>query len=160
MTAIDAAGGEGMSAPADLTGLDGCASVVDACAANWGGVDILVNVAGAAKGVDILELPADLVGDALALKSFGYLRMAQLVIPHMQASKWGRIVNIGGGDAIYFVSSDELVLKALHFYALHGLGEDREEIFLDPRTSGKGWPGQASAILWNRNLYMEVRTWV
>jgi NAD(P)-dependent dehydrogenase (short-subunit alcohol dehydrogenase family) len=94
---IDAAGGEGMSAPADLTGLDGCQSVVDACAANWGGVDILVNVAGAAKGGDILDLPADLVSDALALKSFGYLRMAQLVIPHMQTNKWGRIVNIGGG---------------------------------------------------------------
>ena len=57
-----------------------------------------------------MHLPADLVGDALALKSFGYLRMAQLVIPHMQASKWGRIVNIGSGDAIYFVSSDEPVL--------------------------------------------------
>ena len=71
--------------------------MVDACAANWGGVDILVNVAGAAKGGDILDLPADLVSDALALKSFGYLRMAQLVIPHMQTNKWGRIVNIGGG---------------------------------------------------------------
>lgn len=37
----------------------------------------------------------------------------------------------GGGDAIFFVSSDEPVLKALHFYARHGLGEDGEEILLE-----------------------------
>lgn len=97
VAAVNAAGGEGMSAPADLTELAGCKSVVDACVAKWGGVDILVNVAGAAKGGDILNLDAELVTDALSLKSFGYLRMAQAVIPHMQTNKWGRIVNIGGG---------------------------------------------------------------
>ena len=94
---IDAAGGEGMSLSADLTSAEGCASVVDACVAKWDGVDVLINVAGAAKGGDILSLPAETVTDALSLKSFGYMRMAQLVIPHMQKNQWGRIVNIGGG---------------------------------------------------------------
>ena len=37
------------------------------------------------------------ITDALSLKSYGYLRMAQLVIPHMQKNSWGRIVNIGVG---------------------------------------------------------------
>ena len=94
---INAAGGEGMSVAADLTAMDGCQAVIDACVEKWGGVDVLVNVAGAAGGGDILDLPADVIGDALALKSFGYLRMAQLVIPHMRKNKWGRIVNIAGG---------------------------------------------------------------
>jgi NAD(P)-dependent dehydrogenase (short-subunit alcohol dehydrogenase family) len=44
-----------------------------------------------------LDLPVERVTDALALKSYGFLRMAQLVIPHMQKNTWGRIVNIGGG---------------------------------------------------------------
>jgi len=94
---IDAAGGEGMYVPADLMSVEGCQSVVSACVENWSGVDILINAAGAARGGDILELPADIIADALALKSYGYMRMAQIAIPHMQENKWGRIVNIAGG---------------------------------------------------------------
>lgn len=94
---IEAAGGEGMYVVADLMEPQACKAVVDACVDKWGGVDVLINNAGAAKGGDILELDAELITDALSLKSFGYLRMAQLVIPHMVANKWGRIVNIAGG---------------------------------------------------------------
>jgi 3-oxoacyl-[acyl-carrier protein] reductase len=94
---IDAAGGEGMYVSADLTDIEGCMAVVGACVENWGGVDILVNNAGAAGGGDILDLPVEVITDALSLKSYGYLRMAQLVIPHMQKNSWGRIVNIGVG---------------------------------------------------------------
>ena len=97
VTDINASGGDGLSIAADLTNLENCQGVVDGCVEKWGGVDVLVNVAGAAGGGDILGLPVDVIGDALALKSYGYLRMAQLVIPHMQKNKWGRIVNIGGG---------------------------------------------------------------
>ena len=94
---IEASGGEGMLVAADLTSSEGCEGVVEACVAKWGGVDVLINVAGAAGAGDILDLPVDLIGDALALKSYGYLRMSQFVIPHMQKNKWGRIVNVGGG---------------------------------------------------------------
>jgi NAD(P)-dependent dehydrogenase (short-subunit alcohol dehydrogenase family) len=94
---VDAIGGEGIYVTADLMELEGCQKVVDFCAEKWGGVDILINVAGAAGGGDILNLPVDKISDALALKSYGYLRMAQLVIPHMQKIQWGRIINIAGG---------------------------------------------------------------
>jgi NAD(P)-dependent dehydrogenase (short-subunit alcohol dehydrogenase family) len=94
---VDAAGGEGTYVGADLKELEGCQKVVVFCVDKWGGVDILINVAGAAGRGDILDLPVERVTDALALKSYGFLRMAQLVIPHMQKNTWGRIVNIGGG---------------------------------------------------------------
>lgn len=94
---IEAAGGEGMYVAADLTSASGCTDVVDACVAKWDGVDVLINAAGAARGGDILGLSADLISEALELKSFGYLKMAQAAIPHMQENKWGRIVNIAGG---------------------------------------------------------------
>ena len=97
VTDIDAAGGEGMYVTADLTSVEACQQVVDRCVEKWGGVDVLINAAGAARGGDILDLTADVISDALELKSFGYMRMAQNVIPHMQKSKWGRIVNIAGG---------------------------------------------------------------
>ncbi len=94
---VNAAGGEGLLVSSDLTTLDGCEKVVNACAARFGGVDILINSAGAAKGGDILTLDAERITDALALKTYGYLRMSQLVIPHMRKNGWGRIVNIAGG---------------------------------------------------------------
>ncbi|MBT5036856.1 MAG: SDR family NAD(P)-dependent oxidoreductase, partial [Rhodospirillaceae bacterium] len=34
---VDAAGGEGMYVSADLTEIEGCKAVVDACVENWGG---------------------------------------------------------------------------------------------------------------------------
>jgi NAD(P)-dependent dehydrogenase (short-subunit alcohol dehydrogenase family) len=86
-----------MYVAADLTSVEGCQSAVDACVEKWDGVDVLINAAGAARGGDILDLSADIISDALGLKSYGYMRMAQTVIPHMQKNKWGRIVNIAGG---------------------------------------------------------------
>ena len=65
--------------------------------ANFGGVDVLINSAGAARGGDILALDAEFITEALTLKTYGYLRMSQLVIPHMKKNGWGRIVNIAGG---------------------------------------------------------------
>ena len=83
---------------ADLTSIDGCKRVVDAAADKFGGVDILINTAGVAQGIyDVLYLDTELLSEALGLKTYGYLRMAQLVIPHMKKNGWGRIVNIAGG---------------------------------------------------------------
>ncbi len=94
---LNKAGGEGIFVSADLTSIDGCKRVVDAAADKFGGVDILINAAGAAQGSDVLDLDTELLSEALGLKTYGYLRMSQLVIPHMKKNGWGRIVNIAGG---------------------------------------------------------------
>ena len=94
---LNTAGGVGMFVSADLTSIDGCKRVVDAAVEKFGGVDILINTAGAAQGSDVLDLDTELLSEALGLKTYGYLRMAQLVIPHMKKNGWGRIVNIAGG---------------------------------------------------------------
>ena len=94
---INGAGGEGHAVAVDLTSLEGCQKVVSETVGHFGGVDILVNCAGAARGGDILDLPTELIDDALSLKSYSYLRMSQLVIPHMRENGWGRIINVAGG---------------------------------------------------------------
>ena len=85
---------------ADLTEISECKKVVDYCNNNFGGIDILINVAGAAGGGDILDLSAESITGALSLKSYGYLRMSQLVVPHMKKNHWGRIVNIAGAAGV------------------------------------------------------------
>ncbi len=82
---------------ADLATESGCVEAVAAAAEAFGGVDVLVNCAGAARMGSVLTLPVEVIDEALQLKLYGYLRMAQLVAPHMQTAGWGRIVNIAGG---------------------------------------------------------------
>ncbi len=94
---IDRAGSRGCAVASDLTTWEGCCHVVNEAVRQWDGVDVLVNCAGAAKMADILELSTEVLDQGLALKSYGYLRMAQLVIPHMRRNQWGRIINIAGG---------------------------------------------------------------
>ena len=89
-------GGDGLAVTADLTSMDDCRRVVHETAEVFGGIDILVNCAGAARGGDILALPAEQIDEGMALKAHGYLRMSQLVIPYMQENRWGRIVHIAG----------------------------------------------------------------
>ncbi len=74
----------GHAVAADLSTADGCRAAVEQGAAALAGVDVLVNCAGAAQAADVLGLPVETIEDALALKSYGYLRMAQLAIPYMR----------------------------------------------------------------------------
>jgi len=93
---IEAAGGRGVYVAEDLSSLEGCKKVVDACVQEFGGVDILINCAGRSKNAPILEVSTDIIDDAIKLKLYGQLRMAQLVIPFMRRNHWGRIVNVSG----------------------------------------------------------------
>ena len=89
-------GHQGHAVTVDLTTQTSCEKVVQETIDRFGGVDILVNNVGAARNADILELSPELIDDALALKTYSYLRMSQLVIPYMRKNRWGRIINIAG----------------------------------------------------------------
>jgi NAD(P)-dependent dehydrogenase (short-subunit alcohol dehydrogenase family) len=90
-------GTEVLAISADLATSDGCHRAFSACVERFARVDILINSAGAARQADVLTLDTALIDEALRLKLYGYLRLAQLVIPGMRQNRWGRIVNIAGG---------------------------------------------------------------
>jgi 3-oxoacyl-[acyl-carrier protein] reductase/bacilysin biosynthesis oxidoreductase BacG len=81
---------------ADLSKPEHVKAVVNEAIRNFGGVDILVNCAGAAKAGALLDLSDQDFIDAWTLKYLGYVRMVKEVLPHMIAKKDGRIVNIVG----------------------------------------------------------------
>jgi 3-oxoacyl-[acyl-carrier protein] reductase len=62
----------------------------------FGGVDVLVNNAGAALGGKFTELPDQAWLDSWQLKLFGYIRVAREVFPHLVRRGGGRIVNVIG----------------------------------------------------------------
>ncbi|HEY7270326.1 MAG TPA: SDR family NAD(P)-dependent oxidoreductase, partial [Dehalococcoidia bacterium] len=90
-------GADVLSVSADLSTEEGCHAAFQTCRERFGLVDILINNAGAARQANVLELDTALIDEALALKTYGYLRLAQLVAPGMRERRWGRIVNIAGG---------------------------------------------------------------
>src|SRR5207247_1065699 len=73
---------------------------VDAAAAHFGGLDILVNCAGASPGGLILNLAEEDWTLSLQLKFMGYVRCAKAVIPYLLRRGRGRIVNVVGNDGI------------------------------------------------------------
>jgi NAD(P)-dependent dehydrogenase (short-subunit alcohol dehydrogenase family) len=94
---LSSMGAEAIAVSADLATAEGCRKAFDACIEHFGRVDVLINNAGAARQADVLALDTALIDEALALKLYGYLRLAQLVAPGMRERRWGRIVNIAGG---------------------------------------------------------------
>ena len=95
--AITSGGGEAFYVSSDLSTESGCRDAMTAVAERWGGIDILINVAGAAQNAHVLdELSPAVIDDALGLKLYSYLRLSQMAFPYMAAQGWGRIVNIAG----------------------------------------------------------------
>lgn len=93
---LEASGQTAHVVAGDLNREANCEKVVQETVDRFGGVDILVNNVGAARNADILELPPELITEALSLKTYSYLRMSQRVIPYMKENQWGRIINIAG----------------------------------------------------------------
>ena len=71
------------------------AQLADFAAKRFGGIDIVVNNAGATKRGVFLELTDDDWADGFALKFFGAVRLTRAAWPHLKASR-GSVINISG----------------------------------------------------------------
>ncbi|HEX6143111.1 MAG TPA: SDR family oxidoreductase [Geminicoccaceae bacterium] len=84
--------------PADLMQPDAAERIVKTAVDALGGLDLLVNNAGATKRGDFMELDEADHMDGFALKYHGARRMCRHAWPHLKA-RGGRIVNIVGAGA-------------------------------------------------------------
>ena len=83
-----------ISVRADLATLDGAEQVVAAAIRAWGGIDILVNNVGSARGNEIVDTPDSVWQEALHQTLYPAIRMSRLVVPYMRQRKSGSIVMI------------------------------------------------------------------
>lgn len=67
---------------------------VDEIVESWGGVDVLVNNAGQGKGGNIDTLIPEGILEHANFLQVAHFRVAQAVVPHMRAQRWGRIIDI------------------------------------------------------------------
>ena len=80
----------------DLTASKNAKKMVTTIKDEMGGIDILINSAGAAKQAPIAELEMDSWQKAMDAKYFTYMFAIQAVLPLMREQKSGNIVNIIG----------------------------------------------------------------
>ncbi len=97
-------GGRAASVLADLGSEEGAARVVDAAREAFGGVDILVNNAVAARPEEITKAWLDVTPEEWrAMLDTGFLsaiRLARLTVPAMVDQDWGRVVQISTSAAL------------------------------------------------------------
>jgi len=94
--AVRALGGKALAVQADCTRPEDVTRLVRAVATEFGGLDILVNSVGAAKGGNFLELTEEDWEESLALKLRGQIRCCREALPVMRARGGGVIVNVIG----------------------------------------------------------------
>ena len=92
---IKAAGGSAVSMALDLREPDAPAQLAEFTEAQFGGIDIVVNNAGATKRGDFLSLTEEDWRDGYALKFFGAMRLTRAAWPQLRERR-GSVVNIAG----------------------------------------------------------------
>ena len=95
--AIRAAGGEASAFFADITDFDAAGRLVQYAVDTYGGIDIVVNVAGAFGFCAIEEMDQALWDKVLAVKPTGYFYVIRHAVPYMIEKGWGRIINCSSG---------------------------------------------------------------
>jgi 3-oxoacyl-[acyl-carrier protein] reductase len=83
-----------LAVAADVSTADGVARVIDRTAAAFGGIDILVNNVGLARGGGLVETSDAEWQEALDQTLMPAVRASRLVVPHMQRRGGGAIVII------------------------------------------------------------------
>ena len=91
--AIKAAGGQAVPFFGDISDFDTAARLIELAVSAFGGVDILVNVAGTFGFDNIWEISEETWDQVTNTKPKGYFNTMRHAIPHMLKRKWGRILN-------------------------------------------------------------------
>ncbi|MEG9529838.1 3-hydroxybutyrate dehydrogenase [Mannheimia bovis] len=101
---------------ADLSKREGCKAAVDFAAEKFGGVDILVNVAGIQNVAAIEDFPEDKWDFMINLMLTAPFLLTKYSWKYMKENKWGRIINLNSIHGL--VASD---YKSAYVSAKHGL---------------------------------------
>jgi 3-hydroxybutyrate dehydrogenase len=111
--------GEGLqviAAPCDVTREDQLNAVLDACAARWGRLDVLVNNAGLQHVAPLESFPTEKFELLLKIMLVAPFIATKRVFPLMKRQGWGRVVNVASINGLVGFAG-----KAGYNSAKHGL---------------------------------------
>jgi NAD(P)-dependent dehydrogenase (short-subunit alcohol dehydrogenase family) len=91
---IAAEGGTAISVVGDVTSQADVERTVSDAIAKWGRIDVQVNNAGFCQIKTFMDITLDEIKKMFDVHVFGTFLFTKAVVPHMQAQKYGRIINI------------------------------------------------------------------
>lgn len=92
-------GGQVVPVQADVERQEDVRRLVTTTVQSFGRIDILVNNAVNSHSAPFMELTDEEWMHHYNVKLLGYVRCCREVLPHMQANRWGRIINMAGAAA-------------------------------------------------------------
>ena len=96
---LRAGGTDVLAVSADVSRPEDIRRFVEAAAARFGRIDVLLNNAVSSSQASFADLPDEEWKHHLDVKLMGYVRCAREVLPHMRKAGGGRIVNVAGMSA-------------------------------------------------------------
>lgn len=103
----------------DVTDPGSCERFVDAALAELGGLDIVVNNAGLARGRDpVWDSSDEDEREVIETNVLGLMRMTRLCLPHLVESGAGHVVNMGSVAGIWSYASGSSYVASK--FAVHG----------------------------------------
>jgi len=117
VTGIERAGGMGAAQRVDVTDVAAVDGAIDAVAARWGGLHVLVNCAGWDKPMPFIETSPEFWDRILAINLRGPRACTRAALRHMIKADYGKIVSIASdagrvgstGEAVYSAAKGGLI---------------------------------------------------
>ncbi len=114
-TALAASSGAGaVYNGADLTDAGQVSAMAEACAAEFGGVDILINNAGIQHVCPVDEFPVDKWRQMQAIMVDAPFLLIRSCLPHMKDKGWGRIISTASAHASVASPNKSAYITAKH----------------------------------------------
>ena len=90
--AVEERGAEALPVQHDVRDEDNCKEVVDETVDKWGGLDILINNAGAIQLTDVENTPPNRYDLLMEVNARGTYVMSHYALPHLRDNEWGHIL--------------------------------------------------------------------
>ena len=123
-------GGKARYCEADVTDASAIVRMVETCAHELGGPDIVINNAGIQFVAPVDELPDDKWDAIIAVNLSSAFHVIKAALPGMKAKGWGRIINTASAHSL--VASPN---KAAYVAAKHGLAGLTKSVALEVAQS-------------------------
>ena len=127
----ETSGAKAAYSPADMSRPDQIAAMVQACADELGGPDILISNAGVQYVSPIEEFPVEKWDQILSINLSAAFHAIRAAVPGMKARKWGRIINTASAHSL-----TASPFKAAYVAAKHGLAGLTKTVALETATFG------------------------
>ena len=112
VAAIEAAGGEALAVPTNMSDLDGLKRLAETTLDHFGGIDILVNNAANALAQPFRQMTPEAFEKSMSVNLRGPVFLTQYCLPGLDASEHASVINVSSAGAFLYSSFTHMYAAA------------------------------------------------